>query len=227
MQNQGMFRQGDIAIVVDDEVTLISATHRILFNTDKVEMIILADCKVVHREIWTDVPSGGHNFGQPIGVKARLKGKDPLRLLRAELITVVFICSRYGKRTVHSRDVYGFALVNNNYYPGSDIYSHCLQLEQACVDRYGSDKPLKVIFGFEPHAPRNFEVWIEGYSDHGITAGAKLMGNITANTLEEAVELLWERDSIKTPYEKNSDGTYRCWGCRLYDNEIDARKSYG
>ena len=74
---------------------------------------------------------------------------------------------------------------------------------------------------------RNFEIWMEGYAATGERAEASRIGNYTAETFDEAV-LLYMKDNPNTvEFDRFGKGKHSIWACRLYDNEIDARKSFG
>lgn len=92
----------------------------------------------------------------------------------------------------------------------------------------------------EIFAPKKeFEIWAEGYVATGEHGTATLVGKGTGETFDEAV-----RDYMsKTPNHgieeytkafrvteeqyKNLKSNWCIWGCRLFDNEADARKSFG
>lgn len=80
-----------------------------------------------------------------------------------------------------------------------------------------------------PPVSQTIEVWTEGYSVTGIRSGAERLGVFQARTLDDAVTqhlqgLPMEKQSY---YHRGEDGVWTCWGCRLFDNEADARKSFG
>jgi hypothetical protein len=93
---------------------------------------------------------------------------------------------------------------------------------------------------------KDFEIWIEGFAATGESSGAYFKGKVLAENFDEAcIKLLGDR------LDKNSDGSYRrgsyrgeplppsqhraelmkgnfsIWACQLFDNEADARKSFG
>lgn len=70
-------------------------------------------------------------------------------------------------------------------------------------------------------SPQTIEVWCEGYMATGDSAEARLLGKTRASTLKEACDKLYSNDPSYDPERM----TY--WGCRLFDNEDDARKSFG
>lgn len=69
------------------------------------------------------------------------------------------------------------------------------------------------------------QVWSEGFAATGESGGAVLHGEVEAATLQEACDRLAERDpSFRAHYDR---GRMTFWGCRLFDNEAEARRSYG
>jgi hypothetical protein len=68
---------------------------------------------------------------------------------------------------------------------------------------------------------RIFEVWSEGYTMQGNTSCAMLMGVVVADNFKTACnKVLGEHKAFD-----KSRLTY--WGCKLFDNEHDARQSFG
>jgi hypothetical protein len=70
-----------------------------------------------------------------------------------------------------------------------------------------------------------FEVWMEGYRVTGDHGTARLIGRTEAATFQDACAHLM----AQPPW---NDGSYDYmrnahWGCRLFDNEADARKLCG
>ena len=68
-----------------------------------------------------------------------------------------------------------------------------------------------------------FEVWMEGFacSGEGERANAILQSTQEADSFQEACEKAFQDDP-------NFDATHlTVWGCRLFDNEADARKAFG
>lgn len=73
--------------------------------------------------------------------------------------------------------------------------------------------------------PKRFEIWSEGYQCTGEHAGAMLHGTMTAMTFAEACIALAQVD--KAFRDNFNADNLSFWGCRLFDNEKDARKSFG
>jgi len=71
-------------------------------------------------------------------------------------------------------------------------------------------------------------LWEEGYVITGNSSRAKFLGNFEAETFEEACDMyaatLPDEDRERH-YKKEPYPAY--WGCRIYDNEYDARFTFG
>jgi Zn/Cd-binding protein ZinT len=77
-----------------------------------------------------------------------------------------------------------------------------------------------------PSTERTYEVWSEGYAATGESAGARFHGKFKGATFKDAVESYI--NTLSPDSRKSFNGerlTY--WGCRFFDNEQDARKSFG
>lgn len=69
------------------------------------------------------------------------------------------------------------------------------------------------------------KIWSEGWQATGGKGSAMFWAEIDAASLSEACDRLAERDSdFRQYYDRNR---MPWWGCRLFDNEADARKSFG
>lgn len=66
-----------------------------------------------------------------------------------------------------------------------------------------------------------YNVWMEGYQITGNSSDAQLLGSTDAESFQEACDLLLVDENL---YDSER---LVVWGCRLYDNEIEARKSFG
>lgn len=72
-----------------------------------------------------------------------------------------------------------------------------------------------------------FEIWSEGYDVPECKSGAKKLGQAEAETFQEACNIF-----CSSLHWQERNGFYdskrlTIWGCRLFDNEIDARRSFG
>jgi hypothetical protein len=68
----------------------------------------------------------------------------------------------------------------------------------------------------------SYNIWSEGYSATGQSSGAVCLDRgVLADTFDEACIVALYGD----PYFNENSLTY--WGCKLYDNEYEARGSFG
>ena len=75
-----------------------------------------------------------------------------------------------------------------------------------------------------------FQVWSEGYlatGMDGIREKARMLAEVEADSFQDACDRLcsdqaWQRQNGNYNAERLT-----VWGCRLFDNEADARKSFG
>jgi hypothetical protein len=70
-----------------------------------------------------------------------------------------------------------------------------------------------------------WEVWAEGYRATCESGDATLLGKAEANTFEEACRKVAEQRGMHLTFSIDRPPAY--WGCRLFDNEKDARKAFG
>ena len=68
-----------------------------------------------------------------------------------------------------------------------------------------------------------WSIWQEGYVTMEHSEGAKFINTVEAETFKEACIKQFDND----PYFRTDNLTPTWWGCRLFDNEIDARKVFG
>jgi hypothetical protein len=86
---------------------------------------------------------------------------------------------------------------------------------------------------------KTFEIWMEGYSVTGESGTAQKIGEGTGETFDDAVRDYMSKN-INHGIAENGRGRYssdegytkrksnwNIWACSLFDNEIDARKSFG
>ncbi len=79
---------------------------------------------------------------------------------------------------------------------------------------------------------KKFQVWVEGFQATGEWRKAQLVGEIWADSFDNAVQQLYKErypDEAERNrwFRKSESGFWVEWGCRIYDNEADARKSFG
>lgn len=69
-----------------------------------------------------------------------------------------------------------------------------------------------------------FAVWSEGYHVQEGKCGAAYHGTHRAATFKEACAMAMSSSANK-PYYNEKSNTY--YGCRLFDNEAEARRAFG
>lgn len=91
---------------------------------------------------------------------------------------------------------------------------------------------------------KEYTIWCEGYAATGESGTADLMATIEAESFDQAVEKMlrvreqtdWPdirkyyacRDQyVETEERPKLIKVHSIWACRLFDNEVDARKSFG
>lgn len=85
---------------------------------------------------------------------------------------------------------------------------------------------------------KEFEIWSEGYRATGEDGDATFHGKYPGETFDEAVEYANSQSTLNAerytpecfwPREayNNRRSNWKIWGCALFDNEADARKSFG
>lgn len=72
---------------------------------------------------------------------------------------------------------------------------------------------------------RHFDVWCEGYIANGDRGIATKLFRGIGNSLKEVCEERAKTDEEFARYFNADSMAY--WGCRIFDNESDARKSFG
>jgi hypothetical protein len=75
---------------------------------------------------------------------------------------------------------------------------------------------------------KTFEIWMEGYAATGESGRAQKIWEGLAVDFDHAVRLYQtiSRDEVEIRPE-NTRSKYSIWACALFDNEADARKSFG
>jgi hypothetical protein len=86
---------------------------------------------------------------------------------------------------------------------------------------------------------KEFEIWIEGYIATGESSNAIMIGTGIGKSFDEAVKDYMSKnprhgivENTKKRYiteeaYNNRRSNWNIWGCNLFDNEADARKSFG
>ena len=72
---------------------------------------------------------------------------------------------------------------------------------------------------------RKFNIWEEGYACTGESGTAQFLGSVYAETFKEACDkFVAKHPEYREYYDPEK---LAIWGCRLFDNESDARKCFG
>lgn len=85
----------------------------------------------------------------------------------------------------------------------------------------GSVEEVRYVY---PDGEYLWEIWAEGYACTGQHSRAQLLAEIKASTFIDAVNKYNKTAELKIESTENG---LRHWGCRVFDNEADARKSFG
>lgn len=72
-----------------------------------------------------------------------------------------------------------------------------------------------------------FNIWSEGYDCTGQSSGAMHHGIISASSFNEACTIWANQNDERKGYFRITNGIPIYWGCQMFDNEVDARKSFG
>lgn len=72
-------------------------------------------------------------------------------------------------------------------------------------------------------------IWAEGFAATGEAETAWQLNEapILASSLDEAVRQYIRTSETRHLFQRHVDGTWTYWGCRLFDNEADARGAFG
>ncbi|MBG0738646.1 hypothetical protein IV500_04320 [Paeniglutamicibacter antarcticus] len=75
----------------------------------------------------------------------------------------------------------------------------------------------------------SWTIWAEGFAATGEseTAWALNESPIMAETLDDAVRQYSRASDSRHLFRRRRNGTWTYWGCRLFDNESDARGAFG
>jgi hypothetical protein len=70
------------------------------------------------------------------------------------------------------------------------------------------------------------DIWAEGFKSAGVSGEAVFCGTVPSGlSLKKSCRKLAEEDPAFSDYFNSSKMTY--WGCKIFDNEKAARKSFG
>lgn len=72
---------------------------------------------------------------------------------------------------------------------------------------------------------KQYQIWTEGYIATGESSGATYHGLSKGETFKQAIENFMEENDWDKKLYNSERLTF--WGCKFYDNEADARKTFG
>ena len=75
-----------------------------------------------------------------------------------------------------------------------------------------------------PYIMEEYEIWVEGFAITGNNAQASLLAKQKGKSWVDAVSRYMEKNPERIRIDERG---FTVWGCRLFDNEADARKSFG
>lgn len=72
-------------------------------------------------------------------------------------------------------------------------------------------------------------IWAEGFAATGKSETAWQLNDapISADSLDDAVLQYSQGSDNRQLFRRRRDGSWTYWGCRLFDNESDARGAFG
>ena len=73
---------------------------------------------------------------------------------------------------------------------------------------------------------KQYEIWCEGFVTMESKSGAQLLGKVRSTSFKSAVVEFFNRHD-KTVNNYFDEKNMRFYGCELFDNEADARKTFG
>ena len=72
---------------------------------------------------------------------------------------------------------------------------------------------------------KRFDIWSEGFADNGGSRGAIYFGSAEGKDFKDACRNFAKINPNFNEYFNEEDMTW--WGCSLYDNKVDASRSFG
>jgi TnpA family transposase len=78
-----------------------------------------------------------------------------------------------------------------------------------------------------PVVKRIISLWMEGFDATGQRQGASMIGTYDAIDLDDAVKQYMETHKGDVDWDRFGRGKHAIWACEIFDNEAEARKSFG
>lgn len=116
---------------------------------------------------------------------------------------------------------YSTELTPEGYAVESESHAGSVQIYPANALEFVNDLESKTM---------NFQIWSEGYlvsGMEGIPEKARMLAEVEAETFQEACDKLCGDQDWQRLHGNYNAERLTVWGCRLFDNETDARKSFG
>lgn len=79
----------------------------------------------------------------------------------------------------------------------------------------------------EENKTKTFEIWTEGFAVTGQSSRAIFHGKFKGETFKDAVIAFKETVTDKHSRDCIDTDKLVFWGCRFFDNEVEARKLFG
>lgn len=73
---------------------------------------------------------------------------------------------------------------------------------------------------------KSYQIWMEGFNVTGDGSSASFLGEFQSDTFLKAVDQAVKEHCLEHVYKIDNGHPY-IWGCRVFDNEKDARKNFG
>ncbi len=75
---------------------------------------------------------------------------------------------------------------------------------------------------------KNIELWQEGFAATGESSKAERIGEYLAENFDDAMKMyMSEKPNIEILKNGDGSGNYSSWAMRIFDNEAEARASFG
>lgn len=98
---------------------------------------------------------------------------------------------------------------------------------------WGKEEECKKLFGRpvkQKNAVTKYDIWMQGYccsGMEGIPAKAEFLSSVEAHTFQEAVDYFFYNTDHDYELSEYDSESLRHWGCKIFDNEADARRKFG
>lgn len=74
---------------------------------------------------------------------------------------------------------------------------------------------------------KDIALWLEGFSATGQSGTAQCLGTYNATDLDDAVKQYMASHPNSVDWDRFGRGRHAIWGCEIFDNESQARASFG